>query len=103
MIHCTPAAAAALDQVRELQGVPSSFGVRLFAARSPQGDVALGLEFAPGPVAGDEVAEEHGTQLIVAAEVADQLAGVTLDVAPSPATNGSSPAQLILRPAPGES
>ena len=72
MIHCTRAAAASLDRVREQQGIPSEFGVRLFAARSPQGEVGLGLEFAPDPVEGDEVVEQHGTRFMVAPEVADQ-------------------------------
>ena len=101
MIQCTRAAAATLDQVREQQGVPSNFGVRLFAAPAPQGQVALGLEFAPGPVEGDEVVEQFGTRLMVAPEVVDQLGDVTLDVVHDPSPNGNGTAQLVIR-LPGE-
>jgi Fe-S cluster assembly iron-binding protein IscA len=97
MIHCTPAAAATIGQARDRQGIPPDFGVRVFAAESSQGDVGLGLEFAPGPAAGDQVAEEHGIRLMVAAEVANDMPDLTLDVQPSPSADGDSPAQLVLR------
>ena len=101
MIHCTRAAAANLDQVREQQGILSDFGVRLFAARCPQGEVGSGLELAPAPVKGGVVVEQFRTRLMVAPEVADQLGDVTLDVVHDPSPNGNGTAQLVIR-LPGE-
>lgn len=101
MIHCTRAAATSLDQARAQQGVPSDFGVRLFAARSPQGEAGLGLAFVLEPVEGDQIVEQYGTRLMVASEVVDQLADVTLDAEPDPSDNGNGPAQLVIR-LPGE-
>lgn len=97
MIQCTRAAAATLDQARAEQGIPPEFGVRLFAAKSPRGEVGLGLEFRPEPAEGDEVAEQFGTRIMVAPEVAEQLAELTLDVVPDPSSNGDRTPQLVLR------
>lgn len=97
MIQCTRAAAATLDQTRIEHGVPVEFGVRLFAAQSAEGEVGLGLEFRPEPLDGDEVAEQFGTRIMVAPEVADQLSDVTLDVIPDPSSNGDRRPQLVLR------
>jgi Fe-S cluster assembly iron-binding protein IscA len=96
MLQCTPAAAATLEEVRRQNDLPDEFGVRVFAAQSPEGEVGLGIDFAQ-PVAGDEVTEQHGTTLIVASDLQEQLAELTLDVVPDPAANGGAP-QLVLRP-----
>jgi len=98
MLQCTPQAAAALDEVRRRNDVPDGFGVRLFAARSSQGDVGLGIDFAEVPAEGDEVAQQHGTTIMVAPEISDQLAELTLDVAPDPLADGHEAPQLVLRP-----
>jgi Fe-S cluster assembly iron-binding protein IscA len=98
MLQCTPAAAATLEQVREQNSIPENFGVRLFAAQSPEGGVGLGIGFAEQPTEGDEVTQQHGSTLYVAPEVSDELSDVTLDVRPDPSSNGEAAPQLVLRP-----
>lgn len=98
MLQCTPAAAATLEEVRQQNAIPGDFGIRLFAARSPEGDVGLGVDFAEQPAEGDEVTEQHGTKLIVAPEISEQLSSLILDVVPDPSANGDAPPQLVLRP-----
>lgn len=97
MLQCTQAAAETLDQVREQQGLPESFGIRFFPAETPEGEVALGMTFTDAPAAGDEVSEQHGTRLIVAPEIAAHLNEMTLDVVPDPMADGDAPPQLVLR------
>jgi Fe-S cluster assembly iron-binding protein IscA len=99
MLQCTPAAAATLDQVREEQGLPDTVGLRVFPAQAPDGQATLGLGFTDEPHDGDAVAEQHGTRLFVAPEIADQLAEMALDVEPDPALDGGASPQLVLRPA----
>jgi Fe-S cluster assembly iron-binding protein IscA len=97
MLQCTKAAANTLDLVREQQGLPDTFGIRLFPAETPQGEVGLGLAFTEVAAEGDEVTEQHGTRLIVAPEIAGPLTDMTLDVVPDPSTDGDAPPQLVLR------
>lgn len=98
MLQCTRAAADTLDQVRSQQGLPESFGVRLFPSEVSDGRVGLGLEFAEAPAEGDQVTEQHGTRVIVAPEIAEDLSELTLDVVPDPSANGNGAPQLVLRP-----
>lgn len=98
MLRCTPTAAATLRKVREDNAIPHSYGVRLFAATTPDGDVGLGVDFAAEPAAGDQVTEQHGTTLMVAPELSEQLTNQTLDVVPDPSMDGHGPPQLVLRP-----
>lgn len=97
MLQCTFSAAATLQELRERNAIPGN-GVRLFPVQSPDGDVGLGINFTDQPAAGDEVTEQHGTTVIVAPEISEQLADLTLDVAPDPSGNGERPPQLVLRP-----
>ena len=99
MLQCTQAAASTLREVRETQGLPDSYGIRVFGASGPEGEVGLGIGFAEQPAAGDEVGESAGTRLFVAPEVADNLADMALDVVPAPADDGSEAPQLVVRPA----
>lgn len=97
MLQCTPAAAATLQEVRAQNDIPETFGVRLFAARSPEGEVGLGIDFTDEPAEGDQVTQQHGTTLIVAPEVSEQVSELLLDVVPDPSSDGSGGAQLVLR------
>lgn len=97
MLQCTPAAAATLRELREQNDIPGN-GVRLFPVEAPSGDVGLGIDFTDQPAADDEVTEQHGTTLMVASEISDQLADLTLDIVPNPSMNGQAPPQLVLRP-----
>lgn len=98
MLQCTPTAAATLDAVRKRNDLPDEYGVRIAAAPSPEGGVGLAISFTEVPADGDQVTQQHGTTLIVAPEVSDQLAEMTLDVIPDPTANGQSSPQLVLRP-----
>ncbi len=97
MLQCTPAAAATLEQVRQQNQIPDGHGVRLFPAPTPQGEVGLGIDFTDAPEADDAVTEQHGTTLMVASDISDQLDGLMLDVAPDPSENGNGEPQLVLR------
>jgi len=99
MLQCTQAAAATLREVRQTQGLPESYGIRVFGASDPEGKVGLGIGFAEEPAQGDQVGESAGTRLFVAPEVADNVADMALDVVPPPSNNGREPPQLVLRPA----
>lgn len=97
MLQCTRSAAATLQELRQRNAIPGN-GVRLFPVQAPDGDVGLGIDFTDQPSAGDEVTQQHGTTVIVAPEVSEQLANLTLDVMPDPSSNGERPPQLVLRP-----
>lgn len=99
MLRCTPAAAATLQEVRRQNAIPEDYGVRLFPAPAPEseGEVGLGIDFTDQPAEGDHVSEQHGTTVMVAPEINDELADLTLDVVPDPSENGSEAPQLVLR------
>jgi Fe-S cluster assembly iron-binding protein IscA len=96
MLQLTRAAAVTLDQVRQQQGLPDSFGVRIFPAETPAGDVTLGVVFTDAPSEGDEVTQQHGTQVILASEVATHLDGMTVDAVPDPSSDGAGAPRLVL-------
>ena len=94
MLQLSETAASRIDEVRQEQGLPETFGVRVSGAAAPDGRVALQVAFSEGPVEGDQIAEQHGTRLFVAAEVAEPLDEVELDVEGEAAEG----VQLVLRP-----
>jgi Fe-S cluster assembly iron-binding protein IscA len=85
MLQVTSQAAATLNRAREKEGLPESFGVRIFAAPDPSANShqtsVYGFGFVEAPQAGDAVGETDGTPYYVAPEVADSLNDVVLDVA----------------------
>ena len=99
MLQCTEAAASTLERLREQQGIPDDLALRLFPAQTDEEEIVLGLDFAE-PQEGDQVTEEHGARVLVAGEIADQLADMTLDVVPDPSSNGQRAPQLVLRQQP---
>jgi Fe-S cluster assembly iron-binding protein IscA len=80
MLQVTHAAATQLADVRRAQGIPDTFGIRVFEQSGAGGEVMLGLQFAEDPSADDVVTEQEGTWVFVAPEVADRLATSALDV-----------------------
>jgi Fe-S cluster assembly iron-binding protein IscA len=84
MLQLTSAAATQLAQARESQGLPDSFGLRVFGEPQPGGGVSLGLAFAEVPAEDDQVSEQEGTRLFVAPEVVEPLATAALDVEETP-------------------
>src|SRR5215211_8203977 len=87
MLQLTSQAAQTLTRAREREGLPENFGVRIFAAPSPDSNshnrAVFGFGFVDGPQDGDEVGETEGTNYFVAPEVAEPLNDVVLDVAES--------------------
>jgi Fe-S cluster assembly iron-binding protein IscA len=83
-MQLTHAAAQQVTSAREAQGVPDSFGLRVYGEPQPSGATALGLAFAPVPAEDDEVSEQQGLRVFVAPEVAGPLASAALDVEETP-------------------
>lgn len=85
MLQVTSQAAQTLNRAREKEGLPENFGVRIFAAPDPSANShqasVYGFGFVEGPQDGDAVGQTDGTPYFVAAEVADSLDDVVLDVA----------------------
>src|SRR5258706_13394272 len=98
MLQCTRAAASTIGQLRQQQGLPETYGLRVFPTPASSGEVSLGLSFVESPSQGDQVNEDHGQGLNVAPEMPDDLAALALDGAPAN-TNGPGPTSLTLVPA----
>jgi Fe-S cluster assembly iron-binding protein IscA len=98
MLQCTQAAAHTISQLRQQQGLPETYGLRVSPTSASSGGVSLGLSFVESPLQDDLVNEEHGQRLYVAPEIADDLADLALDVV-TDTTNGAAPAKLTLVPA----
>jgi Fe-S cluster assembly iron-binding protein IscA len=93
VLQVTDTALAALDEARTAQDVPDSFGLRVFGQPSPTGQVAISLAFTEEPEEGDEVAEQSGTEIYVAPELAEPLSESMIDVEQTP-----DGAQLVIKP-----
>lgn len=98
MLQITETAVGHIDDAKREQGVPDEYGVRVSGTPTEDGQVALQIAFAEAPTEGDEVDEQHGTQLFVASDVAEPLSDVEIDVEPE---TPEGP-QLVLRRQPGE-
>ena len=96
MLQCTKAAASTIRQLRERQGIPETYGLRVFPARTPSGEVSLALDFAEAPDDGDQVNERHGQKLFVAPEVAEELSDLALDAVADPTSDGAERVRLTL-------
>lgn len=83
MLQVTQAAARALAETRQEQGLPDTYGVRVFGQPRSEGQMAVGLSFAEAPAADDQVTEEGGTRVFVASEVAEPLDSSALDIEPT--------------------
>lgn len=84
MLEVTDSAVSVLQEARAAQELPPSFGVRVFAQAADDGQAAVALAFAEEPDEGDQVTERDGTEIYVAPELAEPLAGSTLDVEQTP-------------------
>lgn len=80
MLQLTSAAATQVAQARQSQGLPETFGLRVFGEPQPGGGVSLTLAFAETPAEDDQVTEQEGTLVFVAPEVVEPLATAALDV-----------------------
>src|SRR5918999_6254367 len=84
MLQLTHAAAAEIGEARRAQGLPDTFGLRVFGEPRSGGEMAVGLTFAEVPAEDDQVTEQEGTRVFVAPEVAGPLSSAALDVAHTP-------------------
>ena len=84
MLQLTHAAATQVAQSRQSQGLPETYGLRVFAEPQPGGGVSLGLTFAEVPAEDDQVSEQEGTLLFLAPEVVEPLATAELDAHETP-------------------
>ena len=84
MLQLTHAAAAQVAEARQAQGVPETFGLRVFGQPRSGGEMALGLAFAEVPAEDDQVTEQEGTRVFLAPEVIEPLASAALDVEETP-------------------
>ena len=83
MLQLTHEAAAQVAEARQAQGLPDTFGLRVFGEPQSRGQMAVGLTFAEVPAENDEVTEQEGTRVFLAPEVAPALASAALDVEPT--------------------
>ena len=80
MMELSENAAAALENLRESQGVPEDQGTRLTAERAQEGNLALRLEFVEDIPDTDQVIEQAGTEVHLDAKVAGPLEDAVMDV-----------------------
>lgn len=91
MLQVTSAAMTSFQQARAAQELPEDVGVRIFAQRDDQGEIAIALGFAEQPQQDDEVTETDGTPVFVAPELSGPLADSVIDV-----QEGDEGAQIVL-------
>ena len=98
MVRLTLAAVTSIERIRAEEGVPDSYGIRVYLEDDEDdADPALGVAFAPEPSAGDDVTEQFGSRVFVAADLAQPFADAELDILPDPASNGAASPRLVLR------
>lgn len=80
MLKLSDNAAAALENLRENQGIPESQNARLTGGEQADGDIVVRLEFVDDKGESDQVAEQAGTEILIDPGLAEPLADVVLDV-----------------------
>jgi Fe-S cluster assembly iron-binding protein IscA len=80
MLELSPRAAAALESLREIEGIPEDHGTRLTGQPQPTGDLAVHLEFVESVPEDDQVVEHAGIQVHVDPQIAEPLSDVVMDV-----------------------
>lgn len=80
MLELTENAAAALESIREAEGIPESQSTRLTGGPQPSGDIAVRLEFVPDPQPADKVTTKGDTSVYLDPEVAEPLSEAVMDV-----------------------
>lgn len=78
MLSMTSSAADVVDTIREEQGVPESFALRVFPEDTPDG-TQIQLAFTSTPAEGDLVTETEGTKVYVSSELVEPLAEAVID------------------------
>ena len=80
MLKLSEKAAAALENIRQSQGIPEAHSTRLTADHQSTGDLALRLEFVEQIPEDDQVAERAGTEVYIDPEIAEPLGDTVMDV-----------------------
>lgn len=80
MLQLSDNAAAALESIRESQGIPDEQGTRLTADESPNGGMTLRLEFVEEVPESDELVEQAGTEIHLDQRVVEPLSDTIMDV-----------------------
>ena len=80
MMELSENAAAALENLRESQGVPEDRGTRITAEQAQEGGLALRLEFVEEIPESDQVIEQSGTEVHLDEKVVGPLDNVVMDV-----------------------
>ncbi len=80
IFEVTTDAVRLIEEARNAQEVPDSFGIRVFSHADDNGQGSLALAFAEQPAEGDEVTEQAGTEIYLAPELVAPLADTRLDV-----------------------
>lgn len=96
MVRVSTEAVQFLEESRRTQGVPESYGVRIFGEDDGQGGLNIRLAFADEPAEKDRVLEQAGTEFYVAEEVTTPLADSVIDI------TEEQPTKLFLRSAMAE-
>jgi Fe-S cluster assembly iron-binding protein IscA len=79
MLQVTSEATELLDAAKQAEGVPDTFGVRVYGAPTEGGEVQVRIGFTDQPQEGDSVTEQQGTRLFVAPEIVDSLSDAMID------------------------
>lgn len=79
-MQLTENAAAALENLREAQGIPDGRENRLTAEQGPTGGLALRLEFVENVSDEDEIVEKAGTEIYLDPQVVSPLEDTMMDV-----------------------
>jgi len=80
MLKVTENAAAALESIRNREGIPEDQDIRLTADPQPTGDVGVRLEFVETVGDEDEVAKQAGTEVYVDPAIVEPLNDTVMDV-----------------------
>lgn len=80
MLKLSENAAAALENIRESQGIPEEAGTRLTADEGDTGGLALKLEFVEEVPETDETVEQSGTEIHLDPKVVQPLENTIMDV-----------------------
>lgn len=80
MLKLSDNAAAALESIREAEGIPDEHDTRLSAERQAGGDLALRLEFVESAGDDDHRAEHAGTEIYLDPVLAEPLSDSVMDV-----------------------
>lgn len=80
MLKLSENAAAALENIRESQGITEDQGTRLTADEGQTGGLALRLEFVEDVPESDEVVEQAGTEIHLDPRVVQPLENTVMDV-----------------------